>query len=124
MHETVIAQQILRAVQATMEYRGASGVRTIDVELGQLEGLRPQELQAAFDLQAGGTTLEGAVLQVTVVPATAFCRSCNDERPFELPRSPAHELPKILCPECGAPLELRGGRGFVVRSATMVLEDP
>lgn len=124
MHETVLAQQILRAVQATMEQRGASGVRTIDVELGQLEGLGPQELQGAFDLQAAGTAVEGAVLQVTTVPAEAFCSSCNEERPFELPRSRDHGVPKVLCPECGAPLELRGGRGLVVRSATMVLEDP
>jgi len=124
MHETVIAQQIVHAVQITMEQRGASSIRTIDVELGQLEGLSPQELQGAFDLQAGGTALEGAVLQVTIVPATAFCPSCNEDRPFELPRSSAHEIPKILCPECGAPLELRGGRGFVVRTATMVFEDP
>ncbi len=124
MHETVIAQQILRAVQTTMEQRGASAVKTIDLELGQLEGLSPQELQGAFDLQAEGTPVDGAVLHVTVVPATAFCPSCNEDRPFELPRSRAHEVPKILCPECGAPLELRGGRGFVIRSATMVLEDP
>lgn len=124
MHETVIAQQILRAVQTTMEQRGASAVRTIDVELGQLEGLNAQVLQRAFDLQAGGTPVEGAVLQVKVVPASAFCPSCNEERPFELPRNPAHEVPKVLCPECGAPLELRGGRGFIVRSAAMVLEDP
>ncbi len=124
MHETVIAQQIVRAVQTTMEQRGAAAVKTIDVELGQLEGLSAQELQGAFDLQADGTPSEGAVLQVTVVPASAFCASCNEDRPFELPRSSTHEIPKLLCPECGAPLELHGGRGFVIRSATMVLEDP
>jgi hydrogenase nickel incorporation protein HypA/HybF len=124
MHETVIAQQIVRAVRATMEQRGASAVKTIDIELGQLEGLNPQELQGAFDVQAEGTPVEGAVLQVEIVPAIAFCPSCNEERPFELPRSPAHEIPKVLCPECGAHLELRGGRGFVILSARMVLEDP
>ncbi len=124
MHETVIAQQIVRAIQTTMEQRGASAVRTIEVELGQLEGLSTSELQAAFDIQAAGTPLEGAVLVVTVVPATAFCPSCNEERPFELPRGETHDIPTVLCPECGAPLEFRGGRGSVIRSASMVLEDP
>ncbi len=124
MHETVLAQQILRAVRATLEGRGASGVRTVAVELGQLEGLSAQELQGAFDLQAEGTPLEGAVLEVAIVPAQAFCPSCNEERPFELPPTHGADAPSVLCPECGAPLELRGGRGVVVRSATMILEDP
>ncbi len=124
MHETVMAQQIVRAVQAEMDHRGASACRTIDVELGQLEGLSPKELQAAFDLEASSTLLEGAVLAVTIVPATAVCPSCKAAKPFELPTGHAHDMPKALCPDCGAPLELRGGRGFVVRRAALVLEDP
>ena len=124
MHETVIAQQITRAVLTEMESRGASACRTIDVELGQLEGLDRRELQTAFDLEAENTPLAGAVLQVSVVPATAVCPSCKTAKPFEMPTDHAHEMPKALCPDCGAPLELRGGRGFVVRRATLVLEDP
>ncbi len=124
MHETVIAQQIVRAVQAEMDARGASGCRSIDVDLGQLEGLDAGDLQAAFDLEAAGTAMEGAVLRVTTVPATAVCPSCKAVKPFDLPHSHDHALPKALCPDCGAALELRGGRGFVVRQAALVLEDP
>ena len=124
MHETVIAQQIVRAVAAEMDERGASACKSIDVDLGQLEGLEPRELQAAFDLEAAGTLADGAVLQVVVVPATAVCPSCKAARPFEPPTGHAHELPRALCPECGAALELRGGRGYVLRRATLVFEDP
>ncbi len=124
MHETVMAQGIVRAVLAEMESRGASACRAIDVDLGQLEGLDAKDLQAAFDLEAAGTLLEGTVLHVTTVPATAVCPSCKAAKPFELPHGHMHELPKVLCPDCGAPLELRGGRGFVVRRAALVLEDP
>ena len=124
MHETVIAQQVVRVVQAEMDQRGASGCKAIDIDLGQLEGLNPQELQAAFDLEAANTLLDGAVLRVSLVPATAVCPSCKAAKPFELPTGHGHELPRALCPDCGAALELRGGRGFVVRRATLVLEDP
>ncbi len=124
MHETVIAQQIVRAGLSEIDRRGATACKTIDVELGQLEGLEPKDLQAAFDLEAAGTLLDGAVLAVTVVPATAVCPSCKAAKPFELPRPHTHELPSPVCPDCGAALELRGGRGFVVRRATLVLEDP
>ncbi len=124
MHETVMAQQVVRAVLAEMDHRGAAACKTIDIDLGQLEGLDPKDLQAAFDLEAVGTLVEGAVLAVTLVPATAVCPSCKAAKPFELPKGHAHEMPRALCPDCGAPLELRGGRGFVVRRATLVLEDP
>ncbi len=124
MHETVIAQQIVHAVLDEMDRRGASACRTIDVEIGQLEGLRAEDLQAAFDLESADTIAEGAVLQVTTVPATAVCPSCKAAKPFELPHSRDHALPKAVCPDCGASLELRGGRGFVVQRATLVLEDP
>ncbi len=124
MHETIIAQQIVRMVLAEMDQRGASACRSIDVDLGQLEGLDAKDLQAAFDLEAAGTLVDGAVLAVSAVPATAVCPSCKAAKPFELPHSHAHEIPAVLCPDCGAPLELRGGRGFVVRQAALVFEDP
>ena len=124
MHETVMAQQIVRAVLAEMTARGASACRSIDVELGQLEGLDAKDLQAAFDLEAAGTPLEGARLEVTTAPATAVCPSCKAVKPFELPHAHTHEIPSALCPDCGAALELRGGRGFVVRRAALIVEDP
>lgn len=124
MHETVIAQQIVHVVRETMEARGAAAVRTIDVDLGQLEGLTPEALQGAFDLEARGTPLEGAVLLVRLVGARGYCPSCEADRPFELPPSTSHEIPAVACPECGRPLELLGGRGFTVQRASMVLEDP
>ncbi len=124
MHETVMAQQIVRTVLAEMDQRGASACKAIDIELGQLEGLDAKDLQAAFDLEAADTLLDGAVLAVTSVPATAVCPSCKAAKPFELPRGHAHEMRSALCPDCGAPLELRGGRGLVVKRATLVLEDP
>ncbi len=124
MHETVIAQQVVRAVTAEMEQRGASACKSIDIELGELEGLDPRELQAAFDQEAADTPVDGAVLQTTLIPATAVCPSCKAAKPFELPRGHGHEMTQALCPDCGASLELRGGRGFVVRRARLVLEDP
>ncbi len=124
MHETVMAQQIVRTVLAEMDRRGASLCKSIDIDMGQLEGLAAKDLQAAFDLEAAGTLLDGAVLAVSMVPATAVCPSCKAAKPFELPTGHVHEMPAVLCPDCGAPLELRGGRGIVVKRATLVMEDP
>ncbi len=124
MHELVMAQQIVRAVLATMEQRGAAAVRSIDVELGALEGIREEDLRRAFRLESTGTPLEHAALHVSVGPATAFCPGCNAPKTFDLRLGRFHEIPRVACPDCGVDLELQGGRGLLVRRAAMVLEDP
>jgi len=124
MHELAIAQQVIRAVLAEMDRRGAAAVRSIDLEIGQLEGLRAETLKRAFQLEAEGTPLVGAVLNVAIAPATAFCPSCRAGKSFELPWDPAHGPVRLRCPDCKGELTLEGGRGWTVRRATMVLEDP
>ena len=123
MHQLVIAQQIVHAVLSEMERRGASDVRSIDVEVGELEGLREEEIRRAFRLEAAGTPLESTDLRVSIAPATAFCPSCNAPKPFEFPFTRTHEVTRATCQDCGADLEFQGGRGLVVRRASMVLED-
>ena len=124
MHELAIAQQVVRAILAEMDRRGAATVRSIDLEVGQLEGLRAEALRRAFQVEAEGTPLAGAVLNVAIARAKAFCPSCKAPKSFELPWDPAHGSVRLLCPDCKGELTLEGGRGWTVRRATMVLEDP
>ncbi|OGS46162.1 MAG: hypothetical protein A3K66_03810 [Euryarchaeota archaeon RBG_16_67_27] len=124
MHELAIAQQIVRSVRAEMERRGATAVRAIDIDLGLLEGLREADLRAAFDVEAAGTPLEGTALRVTLIPARAFCPKCGVPKPLAMPEESGHGAVSVTCPDCGAEMDLEGGRGFTIRSAAMVLEDP
>jgi Zn finger protein HypA/HybF involved in hydrogenase expression len=119
-----MAQQIVSAVLSEVDRRAASGVRSIEVDVGELEGLQEEALRRAFRAAAAGTVLEETELHVTIVPAIAHCPACDAPKPFRIAASAEHVVPKASCPDCGADLELRGGRGLVVRRATMVLEDP
>lgn len=124
MHELVIAQQVVRAVLSEMERRGAASVRSVDLELGVLEGLRPADLARAFQSEAAGTPLDGTELRVTPQPVRAFCPKCGTPKPFDPPAAHGAAAISAACPDCGAALDLEGGRGFRVVRATMVLEDP
>lgn len=124
MHELALAQQVVRAVLAEMERRGASVVRAIDLEVGGLEGLRPEDVRRAFEVEAAGTPLEGTVLRITVGGVRAFCPACGTPKPFEISAAHLPAPERALCPDCGAEMDLEGSRGVVVRSASMVLEDP
>jgi len=66
VHETVMAEQIVRTVLAEAAQRGATAVRSVDVEVGALEGVPEAGLREAFALAAQGTLLERAELHVAV----------------------------------------------------------
>ena len=119
MLETVVAQQVLRAVLGQALARGAKRVRAIWLEVGGLEGLGRNELADALALKSGGTPLEGARLDVMLVRCRRFCPRCKTSQraPAQAGRGP--ERPPPLCRACGGPLRLDGGRGFAVRQATM-----
>lgn len=124
MHELAIAQQVVRTVLAEMNRTGAVAVRSINVDVGTLEGLPPEGLRRAFEVESKDTPLEGVELHVALVPSVAMCPACGAKRELTI-LSEAHGADvNLFCPRCGAPMEFRGGRGFIVRSAAMVLSDP
>lgn len=122
MHELAFAQQVVRTVLESMRHVRATGVRSIEVELGVLEGVPTDGLCRAFEIESKDTPLEGADLRVALVPGTAACPACRAERALTIPAE-GHRVPKAACDGCGGPVEFRGGRGLVVRSAAMILPD-
>jgi len=123
MHELVIAQDIVGAVLAEARRRKATAVRTIDLEIGELEGLREHDLRRAFEIEAAGTLVHGARLRITVIPATATCRACGTSTKVEPPSGRIHRPAALTCKACGSELAIENGRGFVVRSAKLILEE-
>lgn len=123
MHESLMARQIVEAVSSEAARRGARGVRFVDVDVGALEGIRAEDLRAAFDVAAVGTRVEGASLRVAVAAVRGFCPTCRQTHTIRVAEEHRHEPPNLACSVCGGPLETDGGRGFVVRSASLVLDE-
>jgi len=124
MHELAIAQQVVRTVLAEMNRIGATRVRVIDVEIGTLEGLSAESLRGAFDLESKDTPIEGVELRVALVASVAVCPRCGASRELTAPLETHGREPFVACPRCGIGMAFHGDRGFVVRSAAMVLPDP
>ena len=119
MHESAIAQAVVRTVVAEAKKRRAKRVNAVELEVGALEGLGGRELRFAFELEAAGTPLEGAKLRVSKSAPSASCPACGKPRKAPLPRGHFHALPPLVCIVCGGPLRLKGGRGFRVLRAAM-----
>ena len=106
MHELAIAQSVV-----TIADRHADGRRVASVQLkvGHLRQVVPSALSFAFELVAQGTALEGAALEIEVVPAAGTCRTCAADT--ILPDVP------LCCAQCGGcEIDVTSGEELLVDS--------
>jgi len=104
MHELSIAQRLIELALEHIESHPGSRVGRLHVRLGALSCLQPHALRSSFEMAAQGCQLDGAELEIELVPLLLYCDRCNqDVEP--------HSLKAMICPECGlASNAIRGGR--------------
>ncbi|MFI1205387.1 hydrogenase maturation nickel metallochaperone HypA (plasmid) [Streptomyces sp. BHT-5-2] len=104
MHEMSIALAVVDQVESAVRPAGATAVRSVRLEIGELAGVVPDALAFSFQLACEGTVLAGAELLTEPIQARARCGSCDDTWPTGMP-------PCLSCPGCGgAGVELLSGR--------------
>jgi len=106
VHELSIAESVVAIAS-----RHAAGRRVAKVELkvGHLRQVVPTALEFAFELVAQGTEVEGAELQIEVVPAAGACRACGGETKLA-------DFP-LRCGRCGGfDVEVTAGQELLVDS--------
>ncbi len=96
MHELSIAASIVDIVDEAVESRGQGRVAVVHLKLGAMAGVVEDALLFSFEVAAAGTSVEGARLDIEMVPVTVCCPDCRVERTLAL-RQP------LRCPECGTP---------------------
>ena len=90
MHELSIAQAI---VDISARNAGGAQVVRVHVRVGRLRQVVPSALEFSFELCAHGTRVEGAVLELELVPVGVSCRRCGaTSHPGEFP---------LACEQCG-----------------------
>ncbi|MFB7374404.1 hydrogenase maturation nickel metallochaperone HypA [Streptomyces sp. NPDC056222] len=109
MHEMSLAVAVVDQVEAAARSRGAVGVDSIRLDVGELAGVVADALAFSFELACAGTVVEGAELITRTVPGTARCQPCAETWAVGMP-------PRLLCPGCGAAAcELVSGRELQIR---------
>lgn len=102
MHELGLLSGVVSAVEDTTDRR----VLEVGLSVGELSDVVEESLYAAWPLAIAGTRCAEARLQVTMIPATVFCPTCNAEQHID-------EFFALSCPVCGTPTaDLRHGREF------------
>jgi hydrogenase nickel insertion protein HypA len=83
MHETVVAESVLRTILEHAEKLKAKPVRAV-ISCGQFNALNDEIMQVAFDTAAGGTLCQGMKLTIKHIPLQAVCGVCGRKFDFDV----------------------------------------
>lgn len=116
MHEASIADAILQQVRTLVPEHAT--LRTVQLDVGELEHIEPSLLQAAWDGMTVDTPLAGSVLHIDRQPMRVQCRSCGQTYTPD-------DLAMLICPYCGATRpDILSGSGIVLRSLEVEQPEP
>ncbi|MDD5327038.1 MAG: hydrogenase maturation nickel metallochaperone HypA [Phycisphaerae bacterium] len=91
MHETMVAESLLKTISAESTKQNAKPV-SAKISCGMLNTVNDEIIRFAFDAIAKGTPCEGMKLEIEHKPIQGKCRNCSETFEFEICR------PK--CPKC------------------------
>jgi hydrogenase nickel incorporation protein HypA/HybF len=109
MHELSIAENLVEIVREEMAKAGLTKLNAVHLKIGEFTHLVPDALSFCFEIATQGGPLEGATLEIEVVPTTGFCQRCQEE--FHV------EGVLFICPRCrGGDVEVRTGREMTIEA--------
>jgi len=112
------AQRIASTVLEAAREQSAARVDRVEVALGAMTMIDPEQLDFWLEQIFRGTIAEGAEVTIEQRPLRVRCNACGDEGDVEVPDDPIYHLMAFApeCPDCGSDeLEVLGGDACVVR---------
>ena len=93
---------------------------SVDLLIGQLTFLNPEQVRIAYGILTKGTLLEGSELLISQSPGLVECQDCHFLKKIETPSSlgimgSSNSLPLLVCPHCG-------GKGTVIKGKECQIE--
>lgn len=119
MHDVTAAQTIAYTVLEAAQEREAERVERINLALGAMTMLDPDQLEFWLEQILRGTIAEGAEIQIEQLALQVRCGACGYEGEIEVPEDPIYHLMPFVpaCPGCGSEeLEVLSGDACVVRA--------
>ncbi len=109
MHEMGITESILENIFSHAEEHGAKRVNKVILEFGEMTQVVPDSILFYFELLGKDTIIEGAEVDIKMIPARAKCTNCGEE--FEV-----RDL-IFVCPKCsGFATDIISGREMNIKS--------
>ncbi len=107
MHEIKFAENIVKVLEPQVSDPEVGKIRKIYLEVGKLHYIVPEILETGYASVPKDEKLEGAELDVVVLPIKVRCKSCGTEKEVE-------EI-DLICPDCpDSDMEILSGKEFIV----------
>jgi hydrogenase nickel incorporation protein HypA/HybF len=94
MHELSIAQEIISIVHQYVPSPQPHSVKNVKMRIGKMINILPDSLQFCFEALVTGGPLEGAKLEIDVVPLSLCCSECAAVSTMD--------GYTFMCPKCGS----------------------
>ena len=98
MHELGIVFHVIKSVEKIGEENGLTNVASVTLELGEVSGTIPHELESCWNWAVKKTELlPEAALKIETIPAVTYCEGCGRE--VMLPRAKIEKnIKKVIKP--------------------------
>lgn len=93
MHELGLTQHLIEIAERAARENGATKVRSVTVEIGDLAGVVPESVEFCFDACSRGTLLEGSRLEIIRIRGRGRCHDCKIACDLD--------TYTVACPLCG-----------------------
>ncbi len=105
MHEYSIAWQIMKKVFEECEFHGFKKVKKLNLRVGEMTMLDPEQLKFALQSISQGTIAEKMKITIKVVPLRIKCGE-GHEVPLGKMQPSLTSNTSIPCPICGKPTKM------------------
>ena len=123
MHEGTITTQLVESVLKQAADHEAKRVVEVDLEIGQLAFLNPEQVRFWFELLTKDTIMEHSRLVVEEREGTVRCSKCGYEGGFKYEDDASFHIPMptLLCPKCDAYVEIVKGKDCIIKRVKMIV---
>jgi len=118
MHEFSTAKGIVDTLIAVAKEHEAKRITEVNLEIGILTMLNPEQLEFSFQVLTEDTIAKGAKLNISHTPMKLVCRSCrfSGEISTEKIDDALDVISLLKCPKCGSnDTEIDDGRSCNIK---------
>ena len=125
MHEVSVISNMVDAILRELDNYKVQRVEEVNIVIGDLTSLGPEQLEFAYEIVTKDTILEGSKLIIEREEVSVKCNECGYEGPAENLESDFfdHSIPVIACFKCGGGVDIVAGQACRVRDLNIVEAD-
>jgi len=104
MHDFSISRAIAQRIVKEAKERGARKVIEIELEIGELTFLSPEQLTFWLEELFKKTIAQSSHIIIKKIPPHLKCRHCHYQGELAVEEDPSYHyvLPHFFCPRCGS----------------------